>query len=275
MENRGSLAGDTAAAPAPSPRAPPRVVFLLLRVPPIRFAVRAHCRGSRSPRLGSLFVCVSCLRPSCLYRVARLLVWVVSVWFARFPRVLPLVAPRGARVVRPCGASFARSLPRCRSLGRSGWLPSRWSARSSRPLALLPRHSGLPLRGCFCPASRVMIVFLPSVPLPRPRFAAVAPLGSRGEPALPRAALGVRPLSPHLGGSAPPLGCPLYLSLRCLAPYGRCAVTRLRFVAPSDDTSSCLRLWLLLACPLRGSAASRCPVGLFVCMRVSLRSPRA
>ena len=132
-----------------------------------------------------------------------------------------------------------------------------------------------PFGAVFVPLSRGWLVFLPSVPLPRPRFAAVAPLGSRWEPALPRAALGVRPLSPHLGGSAPPLGCPLYLSLRFLAPSGRCAVTRLRFVAPSDDTFSCLRLWLLLSCPLRGSAASRCPVGLFVCMRVSLRSPRA
>ena len=47
-------------------------------------------------------------------------------------------------------------------VGRVGFPPYR-SARSARPLALLPRHSGLPLRGCFCPASRGWLVFsLPS-----------------------------------------------------------------------------------------------------------------
>ena len=213
--NRGSLAG--ARPPPPLLRRVRRREWFSCCSWLLLSASRCgrNCRGSRAARLAALFVCVSCLRPSCLWLFARPGTWCVSVWFARIAPSLAGSFVGAARVVRPCGASFARSLPRCRSLGRSGGLPSLWSAPSSRPLALLRRHSGLPLRGCFCPASRGWLVFLPSVPLPRPRFAAVAPLGSRWEPALPRAALGVRPLSPHLGGSAPPLGCPLYLSLRC------------------------------------------------------------
>lgn len=159
----------------------------------------------------------------------------------------------GLPVSRPL--SQARSLAR-RGLSAPAGLPSRapspaaalWVGRVGFPpfgrlcrRALLRSSLGTavcPFGAVFVPLSRGWLVFLPSVPLPRPRFAAVAPLGSRWEPALPRAALGVRPLSPHLGGSAPPLGCPLYLSLRCLAPSGRCAVTRLRFVAPSGLSAS-------------------------------------
>lgn len=172
--------------------------------------------------------------------------WVISVWFVRFPRVLPLVAPRGSRVVRPCGASFACSLPRCRSLGRSGGLPSLRSALSSRPLALLLRHSGLPLRGCFCPASRVWLVFLPPALRPRPRFAAVASSALRGGPA-------------RLCGA-------LWLLRAWFLCIYLCGVWLPSVAAPPR-----LRLWLLLACPLRGSAALRCPVGLLVCMRGFVR----
>lgn len=173
------------------------------------------CRGSRAARLAALFVCVSCLRPSCLWLFARL-------FLGSYRFGLPVSRPLSqARSLAGGGSSAPAGLPSPAPspaaalwVGRVGFPPCR-SAPSSRPLALLPRHSGLPLRGCFCPAVAGLVSFLPSVPLPRPRFAAVAPLASRGKSALPRAALGVRPLSPHLGGSAPPLGCPLYLSLRC------------------------------------------------------------
>lgn len=122
--NRGSLAG--ARPPPPLLRRVRRREWFSCCSWLLLSASRCarNCRGSRAARLAALFVCVSCLRPSCLWLFARLLVWVVSVWFARFPPSLASSFVGGARVVRPCGAAFARSLPRCRSLGRSGGLPS-------------------------------------------------------------------------------------------------------------------------------------------------------
>lgn len=202
--NRGSLAG--ARAPPPLLRRVRRREWFSCCSWLLLSASRCAriCRGSRAPRLGALFVCVSCLRPSCLWLFARLLVWVVSVWFARFPRVLPLVVPRGARVVRPCGAAFARSLPRCRSLGRSCGLPSLWSAPSSRPLALLRRHSGLPLRGCFCPAVAGLVSFSHFHPPPASSLrCGCAPRFARGTRAPSRRSWCASPLPPFRGvGSA-------------------------------------------------------------------------
>ena len=195
--NRGSLAGDTAAAPAPSPRAPPRVVFLLLLAPPIRFAVRAQL--SRVPR-------ASARRALCLRFLLASFVLVAvypPVGLGRIGLVCPFPA-LSRKLVRWRGASRSplrgclRALPPPLPLfGSVGW--------ASLPVGRLRRRALLrssvgtavcPFGAVFVPLSRGWLVFLPSVPLPRPRFAAVAPLGSRGKSALPRAALGVRPLSP-------------------------------------------------------------------------------
>lgn len=164
--NRGSLAG--ARAPPPLLRRVRRREWFSCCSWFLLSASRCgrNCRGSRAARLAALFVCVSCSR--CLGFLAALgcppVSWFVSVWFARIAPSLASSFVGSARVVRPCGASVARSLPRCRSLGRSGGLPSLWSAPSSRPLALLRRHSGLPLRGCFCPAVAGLVSFSPFRP---------------------------------------------------------------------------------------------------------------
>lgn len=214
MEKSRLSRGGLALPPAPSPRAPPRVVFLLLLAPPIRFAVRPHLSrvsggSARRPLclrfLLASFVLVAVCPPVGLEGIGFVCP------YPALGRKLPFV--RGASC--PPLRGFRRALPPPLPLfGSVGW--------ASLPVGRLRRRALLrsslgtavcPFGAVFCPASRGWLVFLPSVPLPRPRFAAVAPLGSRWEPALPRAALGVRPLSPHLGGSAPPLGCPLYLSL--------------------------------------------------------------
>lgn len=117
-----------------------------------------------------------------------------------------LVRWRGAGC--PPLRGFRRALPPPLPLfGSVGW--------ASLPVGRLRRRALLrssvgtavcPFGAVFVPLSRGWLVFLPSVSLPRPRFAAVAPLGSRGKSALPRAALGVRPLSPHLGGVGSAVG---------------------------------------------------------------------
>ena len=164
--NRGSLAG-ARPAPAPSPRAPPRVVFLLLLAPPIRFAVAGHL--SRVP--GG-----SARRPLCLsFLLASFLLPAVCppVGLGRFGFVCPCPALSRKLVRwRVAGRSplrgFLRLLPPPAAalwVGRVGFPPCR-SARSARPLALLPRHSGLPLRGCFCPAVAGLVSFSPFRPPP-------------------------------------------------------------------------------------------------------------
>lgn len=160
--NRGSLAG--VRPPPPLLRRVRRrewfscCSWLLLAAS--RCARVVACPG----RLGSapsLFAFLAC--------VLRASVCLPACWFGSFrfglpvPRGFSRWSPLAGRGLSALRAPFARSLPRCRSLGRSGWLPSLCSARSSRPLALLPRHSGLPLRGCFVPLRGVGWFFsLPS-----------------------------------------------------------------------------------------------------------------
>lgn len=159
-------------------------------------------------------------------------------------------------------------------VGRVGFPPCR-SARSARPLARLPRHSGLPLRGCFCPAVAGLVSFSPFRPPPASSLrCGCAPRFARKIRAPSRRSWCASPLPPFRGvGSA--VGLSFVFISEVLAPLTRGWLSPLRFVAPSDDTFSCLRLWLLLACPLRGYAAPRCPVGLFVCMRVFCPPVRA
>ena len=213
--NRGSLAGV---------RTPPPLLRRVRRREWFSCCSWLLLSASRWPaivagpgRLGSppsLFAFLACVLRACGCLPACFLV--------RIGLVCPYRA-LSRKLVRWRGAGcsplrgFRRALPPPLPLfGSVGW--------ASLPVGRLRRRALLrssvgtavcPFGAVFVPLSRGWLVFLPSVPLPRPRFAAVAPLGSRWEPALPRAALGVRPLSPHLGGSAPPLGCPLYLSLRC------------------------------------------------------------
>lgn len=273
--NRGSLAG--ARAPPPLLRRVRRREWFSCCSWLLLSATRCgrDCRGSRAARLAALFVCVSCLRPSCLWLFAR-------QFLGSYRFGLPVSRPLSqARSLARRGLSAPAGLPsRAPSpaaalwVGRVGFPPCR-SAPSSRPLALLRRHSGLPLRGCFCPAVAGLVSFSPFRPPPAsslrcgcaPRFA----LGTR---APSRRSWCASPLPPFRGvGSA--VGLSFVFISEVLAPLTRGWLSPLRFVAPSDDTSSCLRLWLLLACPLRGYAAPRCPVGLLVCMRVFCPPVRA
>lgn len=125
-------------------------------------------------------------------------------------------------------------------VGRVGFPPCR-SARSARPLRFSLGTAVCPFGAVFVPLSRGWLVFLPSVPLPRPRFAAVASSALRGEPARLCGALWcASPLPPFRGvGSA--VGLSFVFISEVLAPLTRGWLSPLRFMAPSDDTFSCLR----------------------------------
>lgn len=126
--------GGTASAPAPSPRAPPRVVFLLLLAPPIRFAVRPQL--SRVPRASgtarSLFEFLACV--------------------LRASGCLPALELGAYRFSLP----VSRPLSQARSLaGRESFAPAGLPSRAPSPAAAL-----LVGRGRFPPSGRLSRVAL-------------------------------------------------------------------------------------------------------------------
>lgn len=164
--NRGSLAG--ARAPPPLLRRVRRrewfscCSWLLLSASRCARIVAGPGRLGSPP---SLFAFLACVLRACGCLPA------LELGAYRFG--LPVSRPLSqARSLARRGLSAPAGLPsRAPSpaaallVGRVGFPPCR-SARSARPLALLPRHSGLPLRGCFCPAVAGLVSFSPFRPPP-------------------------------------------------------------------------------------------------------------
>lgn len=117
MEKSRLSRGGLALPPAPSPRAPPRVVFLLLLAPSGRFAVRPHL--SRVPR-------ASARRALCLRFLLPLLGVSCCSW-------LPAVGSVGIGLVCPFPA-LSRKLVRWRGASRS---PCGLPSRAPSPAAAL------------------------------------------------------------------------------------------------------------------------------------------
>ena len=171
-----------------------------------------------------------------------------ACWFGSFRFGLPVSRPlsQARSLARresfaPAGLpSRAPSPAAALWVGRVGFPPCR-SAPSSRPLALLRRHSGLPLRGCFCPAVAGLVSFSPFRPPPASSLrCGCAPRFARKIRAPSRRSWCASPLPPFRGvGSA--VGLSFVFISGVLAPLTRGWLSPLRFVAPSDDTSSCLR----------------------------------
>lgn len=192
--------------------------------------------------LASLFVCVSCSRCGwCLLAPGCPPIFLGRFGFPCRWRPAPPLSSLG-RLADARAPSPAAAL----RVGRVGFPPFGRLAAGSPLSPPLGTAVGLPSVGFFFPAVAGLVSFSPFRLPPACSLRCACALSLAGALARVRScALGVRPLSPHLGGSAPPLGCPLYLSLRCLAPSGRCAVTRLRFLAPP--------ILYRFAVPLRGS----------------------
>ena len=125
--------GGTRSAPAPSPRAPPRVVFLLLLAPSGRFAVAGHCRGSRAPPARRA-LCLSFLLASFLLPA------VCPPWnLERIGLVCPF--PAGSPAGRPSRGASRSPLRGClRALPPP--LPLSWSVGwASLPVGRLGRRA--------------------------------------------------------------------------------------------------------------------------------------